>query len=133
MCAPVVPAVAASHFEIVTKNVFAIRTPVAIAVGVRAGAPYPDTPSKVWKVKLTGPEQAKLEALDGIESFDDLEWRECSSEWDAPFYPAGTGAVLRLAGGYGRVPMAALRGTAEANMADRRNSRVAHRPVARPT
>ena len=75
-----------------TKNVFAIRTPVAIAVGIRAGAPYPDTPSKVWKVKLTGPEQAKLEALDGIESFDDLEWRECSSEWDAPFYPAGTGA-----------------------------------------
>ena len=74
-----------------TENVFAIRTPVAIAIGVRDGSACPDTPAKVRKVKLTGPERAKLEALDSVESFDDLHWRECSSEWDAPFYPAGTG------------------------------------------
>ena len=74
-----------------TENVFAIRTPVAIAIGIRNGNPCPDTPAKVRKVKLIGPEQSKLATLAMVESFDDLEWRECSSEWDAPFYPAGTG------------------------------------------
>ena len=77
-----------------TENVFAIRTPVAIAIGVRNGSPSSGAPAKVRKVKLTGPEQAKLETLDSVESFDDLNWRECSSEWDAPFYPAGTGAYF---------------------------------------
>ena len=77
-----------------TQNVFAIRTPVAIAIGVRVGSPRPDTPAKVRKVKLTGPEPAKLERLDGVESFDDLEWRECSSEWNGLFYPVGTGAYF---------------------------------------
>ena len=77
-----------------TDNVFAIRTPVAIAVGARYGPPSPDTPAKVHKVKLTGSEREKLETLDSVESFDDLEWRECSPDWDAPFYPMETGAYL---------------------------------------
>ena len=77
-----------------TDNVFAIRTPVAIAIGARYGPPSPDTPATVRKVKLTGSEQAKLETLDSIESFDDLEWRKCSSDWEAPFYPTGTGSYL---------------------------------------
>ena len=77
-----------------TENVFAIRTPVAIAIGVRGGTPRPHTPARVWKTKLTGPEQAKLESLDDAGSFADLDWRECSSEWDAPFYPAGTGTYF---------------------------------------
>ena len=77
-----------------TENVFAIRTPVAIAIGVRYDSPSPDTPANVHKVKLTGSEKEKLETLDSIESFDDLDWRECSSDWDAVFYPAGNGAYL---------------------------------------
>ena len=77
-----------------TDNVFAIRTPVAIAIGVREGPPDPETPARVWKVKLTGPEKAKLEILNSVASFDALEWRECSSEWDAPFYPVNTGAYF---------------------------------------
>ena len=77
-----------------TENVFAIRTPVAIAIGVREGPPHPSTPAMVRKVKLTGPEQAKLQTLASVQSFDDLKWRECSAEWDAPFYPVGTGAFF---------------------------------------
>ena len=77
-----------------TDNVFAIRTPVAIAIGVREGTPSPETPARVWKVKLTGPEQAKLSILDDVQSFDDLGWHECASEWDAPLYPVGTGTYL---------------------------------------
>ena len=74
-----------------TENVFAIRTPVAIAIGVRNGPPQPGTPAKVWKTRLTGSEQEKLAALDSVASLGDLGWRECSREWSAPFYPAGTG------------------------------------------
>ena len=74
-----------------TDNVFAIRTPVAIAVGVRVGPSRPNTPATAHKVKLTGKEKDKLAALDSVETFGDLSWRKCSSDWDAPFYPAGTG------------------------------------------
>ena len=77
-----------------TDNVFAIRTPVAIAIGARYGPPSPDTPATVRKVKLTGSEREKLETLDSVESFDDLDWRECSSDWDTAFYPTGTGSYL---------------------------------------
>ena len=77
-----------------TDNVFAIRTPVAIAIGVRGCSPCPDTPAVVRKVKLTGTEREKLGTLDSVASFDDLPWRECSSEWDSPFYPAGTGTYF---------------------------------------
>ena len=77
-----------------TDNVFAIRTPVAIAIGIRYGSPSPDTPARIHKVKLTGSEREKLEILDGVESFDDLDWRQCSPDWDGPFYPTGTGAYL---------------------------------------
>ena len=76
-----------------TENVFAIRTPVAIAIGVRGGAPCPHTPARVWKTKFTGAEQAKLESLDDAGSFADLDWRECSGEWDGPFYPGGHGNI----------------------------------------
>ena len=77
-----------------TDNVFAIRTPVAIAIGVRDGPPKPGTPAKVWKTRLTGQEQEKLAALDAVESFDNIKWRECTPEWDAPFYPARTGTYF---------------------------------------
>ncbi len=77
-----------------TDNVFAIRTPVAIAIGVRIGAPKPNTPARVRKVKFTGTERAKLNLLDSVKSFGDLAWRECSDEWNAPFYPAGRGTYF---------------------------------------
>ena len=77
-----------------TDNVFAIRTPVAIAIGVRDGAPSPNVPATVRKIKLTGDAKSKLDALDAIRSFADLDWMECSSEWDAPFYPDGSGTYF---------------------------------------
>ena len=77
-----------------TDNVFAIRTPVAIAIGVRNGQPNSKSPARVWKTKLTGSEKSKLETLDAVQSFEDLDWRECSEEWDDPFYAAGTGSYF---------------------------------------
>ena len=76
------------------ENVFAIRTPVAIAIGVRDGPPKPETPARVWKTKLMGSEREKLAALDAAESFGNFQWRECSTEWDSPFYASGAGAYF---------------------------------------
>ncbi len=77
-----------------TANVFAIRTPVAITIGVRNGPPQPKMPANVWKTRLTGSEQEKLAVLDSIGSLGDLEWKECSQERSAPFYPSGGGTFV---------------------------------------
>ena len=73
-----------------TENVFAIRTPVAIAIGVRDGKPNPD-PARVRSVRLTGSEQEKLGALDSAKSLAAFEWRECAADWESPFMPAKAG------------------------------------------
>jgi len=77
-----------------TDNVFAIRTPVAIAIGVRTGSPSLNSPARIWKTKLTGTDEQKLDELNRVLTFDDLDWRECSSEWNSPFYPAGSGTYF---------------------------------------
>ncbi len=77
-----------------TENVFAIQTPVAIAIGVRDGAPNPGEPAKVWKVRLSGSAKEKLARLNEMRSFANAQWQPCSSEWDAPFYPAGEGGYF---------------------------------------
>jgi len=74
-----------------TENVFAIQTPVAIAIGIRHDNPRPDTPALVQYVKILGSREEKLATLDSIESFSGLEWQECSTEWAAPFIPLGQG------------------------------------------
>ena len=78
-----------------TQNVFDIRTPVAIAIGVRYGQPNPNAPATVRKVRLTGTDRAKLDALDAAHGFEDFDWTRCSDEWDAPFYPDGSGEYFR--------------------------------------
>ncbi|MDE2892368.1 MAG: N-6 DNA methylase [Chloroflexota bacterium] len=74
-----------------TDNVFAIQSPVAIAIGVRAAEKSQPKPAQVRKTKLTGTLAEKLASLDQINTFDDIDWRDCSDEWDAPFYPVGKG------------------------------------------
>lgn len=74
-----------------TENVFAIQTPVAIAIGVRYGGPNPDTPAIVHYTKITGSRDEKLAELGSVRSFNDLDWQECSTEWTAPLVPAGRG------------------------------------------
>ncbi len=76
-----------------SDNVFAIRTPVAIAVAMRTGARR-DAPARVRYARLEGTREEKLRALDGIDGFDAVEWTECPEEWGAPFRPAGRGAYF---------------------------------------
>ena len=74
-----------------SDNVFAIQTPVAIAVAVRSNEAHKETPAKVHYTRIDGTRQQKLAALDTISSFKKVAWQGCLSEWQAPFRPAGKG------------------------------------------
>ena len=70
-----------------TENVFAIQTPVAIAVGVRYGDPQAETPAAVYYTRLSGTEKEKLKTLEQVSGFADLPWRDCLVGWTAPLLP----------------------------------------------
>jgi hypothetical protein len=76
-----------------SENVFAIRTPVAIAIGVRTDDAHADQPATVRYCGslVEGTREEKLERLASIESFDDLSWDKCFSGWDEPLLPEGNG------------------------------------------
>lgn len=75
-----------------TPNVFNIQTPVAIAIGVRAPKPSPDTPAKVRYAKIDGPtREGKLTHLEAVADFGGIAWRDCPNDWHQPFLPAGKG------------------------------------------
>jgi len=70
-----------------TENVFAIQTPVAIAIGICEGAPNPDTPAKVRYCRIEGTSDGKLARLAEVEKFSDLSWRLCPDGWTDLFQP----------------------------------------------
>ena len=74
-----------------SKNVFAIQTPVAIAVAARYGKPKKNKPATVHFARIEGMREEKLKALDAIHAFADLPWEDCPDDWHAPFRPAGAG------------------------------------------
>ena len=73
------------------ENVFSIRTPVAIAVAFRAEKVSDGKPAKVHFVQIGGTRTEKLNALDQIDQFANIEWQVCPNEWQAQFRPAGKG------------------------------------------
>ena len=77
-----------------SENVFAIQTPVAIAVALRSGAGARDEPAVVRHARIEGSRGEKLAALDAVKGFADVVWRECPEGWQAPFRPAGEGAYF---------------------------------------
>jgi hypothetical protein len=74
-----------------TDNVFAIQTPVAIAVAVRAGKAKMKKPAKIYYARIEGTRETKLSALDDITGFASVKWQNCPDDWQAPFRPAGKG------------------------------------------
>jgi len=77
-----------------SENVFAIQTPVAIAVAARHGTSDKNNPARVRYARLEGTREEKLKALDAISSFDSIKWEDCPDDWLAPFEPAGAGEYL---------------------------------------
>jgi hypothetical protein len=70
-------------------NVFNIQTPVAIAIGLREAAGDEERPARVWYTRVTGTREEKLAFLDNIHRAEQVEWRECPADWQAPFLPLG--------------------------------------------
>ena len=77
-----------------SDNVFAIQTPVAIAVALRTKAAKQNTPAVVRYARIEGRRDKKLAALNAITRFSDVPWLECPDGWQAPFRPAGRGAYF---------------------------------------
>ena len=74
-----------------SENVFAIQTPVAIAVAVRANEGNRDAPAKIHYTRIDGTRRQKLAMLDAIDGFRKVDWQDCPDEWQAAFRPAGKG------------------------------------------
>ncbi|MCX6584528.1 MAG: N-6 DNA methylase [Candidatus Aminicenantes bacterium] len=74
-----------------SDNVFAIQTPVAIAVAVRSGKVNREKPAGVHYARIDGTHDDKLEYLDNITEFSSVQWQDCPDDWRAPFRPAGQG------------------------------------------
>jgi hypothetical protein len=76
------------------ENIFAIQTPVAIAVAVRSGKAKNDTPAKVHYARIEGTREAKLAALEATADFSCIKWSDCPEDWQASFLPVGEGAFF---------------------------------------
>jgi hypothetical protein len=74
-----------------TENVFAIQTPVAIAIGVRYGAPNPATPARARYTRVVGARETKLSLLDGTTGFASFTWQDCFDGRMNPLLPRGVG------------------------------------------
>ena len=77
-----------------SDNVFAIQTPVAIAVAVRTKEAEKDSPAPVHYARIEGKREEKLATLDAITDFSAVPWQDCPIGWQAPFRPAGQGAYF---------------------------------------
>ena len=74
-----------------SDNVFAIQTPVAIAIAVRSGNTNKDKPARARYTRVEGTRDQKLRILDTIVEFKSVQWQDCPKDWHAPFHPAGKG------------------------------------------
>ncbi len=74
-----------------SDNVFAIQTPVAIAITARYGGVNKDAPAKTHFARIEGTRDEKLRALNSTQSFASFQWEDCPDEWKAPFRPIGVG------------------------------------------
>jgi predicted helicase len=73
------------------ENVFAIQTPVAIAIAVRYKKPHPDNPAKVHYFSIEGSRKEKCDQLDNIDDFSKIQWQNCGDDWQDTFKPKGVG------------------------------------------
>ncbi len=73
------------------ENVFAIQTPVAIAVAFRSKETSMDKPASVHYTRIEGTRAEKLAMLNAITDFASVEWRDCPDQWQYSFRPAGEG------------------------------------------
>jgi hypothetical protein len=78
-----------------THNVFPIRTPVAIALGVRYAQLRPDVAAPVHYTRLEGRSDEKLGVLERLNRLDDLVWHDADAGWGQSLVPRGCSAYER--------------------------------------
>lgn len=76
------------------ENIFAIQTPVAIAVAVRSKKSKKDEPAKVHYARIDGSRDCKLAVLDSISDFASVKWQDCPNAWHGSFMPLGDGGYF---------------------------------------
>ncbi len=74
-----------------SENVFAIQTPVAIAICARYGKVKLNRPATTHIARIDGTRKKKLRELDAITKFSSISWGKCPDDWAAAFLPGGTG------------------------------------------
>ena len=78
-----------------SENVFAIQTPVTIAIALRAKVANENTPARVRHARIEGSRIEKLAALSAIDNLASVKWEDCPDGWQTPFRPAGEGDYFR--------------------------------------
>ncbi len=74
-----------------TENVFDIRTPVCITIGLRRGPPCPETPARLRYARISGTREEKFARLAAIERVDDIDWQQGFEGWHEPLLAHGAG------------------------------------------
>jgi len=75
-------------------NVFAIQSPVVIAVALRRGPTQADQPAEVRYRRLHGTRSEKLAQLAQLTDLAGAGWSPVSGTWSAPFLPAAPAEFL---------------------------------------
>lgn len=78
-----------------TENVFAIKTPVCIATGIRHAAKKKTPLAKVRYACITGTREEKLAKLKAIGGFGDVAWDDCFDGATEPLLPKRVGNFSR--------------------------------------
>ena len=74
-----------------TENVFAIETPVCIAIGIRHSETKQHALAVVRYLRIEGTREEKLTKLSAIKSFGDVDWDSCFAGSQEPFLPQRVG------------------------------------------
>lgn len=70
-----------------SENIFAIQTPVAIAIAIRSKGADLNEPATVHYTCIEGSRREKLTKLDSIRDFDTVKWQDGPTDWQDPFRP----------------------------------------------
>lgn len=70
-----------------SDNVFAIQTPVTIAIIACYGKPDKNTPADAHFTRIEGTLSEKLRKLDAAQNFTRFTWETCPNDWQKPFRP----------------------------------------------
>lgn len=79
--------------EVATRIFQGVQQPVCITIALRDGSTDEETPATVRFRSVAGRREEKFAALAAI-GLDDGGWTDCSTDWRAPFLPAGAAGWL---------------------------------------